>query len=73
MKKVKTYKGFTIATDGKFFNVITKDEMQYGIKNAGIVCIAGSLQEAMDYIAIESMEFTVEKRLRLAQRWLTKG
>ena len=69
MKKVKVYKGFTIATDGTFFNVITKDEMQYGINNAGIEFEAGSLQEAMDFIAIES----IKKRLTLAQRWLTKG
>lgn len=59
MKKVKMYKGFTIATDGISYMVISKDEMQYGIKNAGIVCIAGSLQEAMDFIALESMEFPV--------------
>jgi hypothetical protein len=51
MKKVKTYKGFTIVTDGTFFNVISKDEMQYGIKNAGVDFEAGSLQEAMDFIA----------------------
>jgi len=51
MKKVKMYKGFTIATDGTYYFVITKDEMQYGIKNAGVDFEAGSLQEAMDFIA----------------------
>lgn len=51
MKKIKSYKGFVIATDQNgFYHIYTKDEWSYGSGLRYAEHEAGNMQEAIEFI-----------------------
>ena len=50
MKKVSTYKGFTIAIEGGTYYLFTKEEWSYGRGYRTAEWEAGSMEEARNFI-----------------------